>query len=877
MTKEQKFYSILQDLFVGAKLDGDSGYVNLMNIKTDYFNKIRELIKKEVEAKFKGGEPEDLFDRLYTFFDSYFSEGGAIFFSSTPVYKNIYAKVYSDREDTALFWKTAKLYYVKSEANYKSIKDLSINSDPEVAFDFDFDASLLKHKKSNEKKDLEFYFIGSQKRKDKKIIKFRVLYKNDNKYSRLEEILKIKGRDKVIKYLLDKIETLKNPKITISNGGLEYTKLSDKGTKDKAKAEFIVSESKDLHDSVAIEPVISETKEIEKYLRLKGIVLSEEEITKAFKIYKKQTEIDYFIHKDAKGFLREQFDLYMYQHLANNMDTVFDQEALNREKKIKEIAYLAIEFIGNFEDELRKIWLKPKFARNSNYVVTLDRVAHKKNGIEAIKEIVKHNGIDAQITEWHELGIVEKKFDKKVIVKDGKLNKAFQYLPIDTKYFKNLEIVILGLFDNLDEELDGRLIKSENFQALNTLFPKYKEQVQTIYIDPPFNTGSDFEYIDTFQDSTWLTLMENRLSISRDFLKDSGSFYLHLDHNADYLGRELLNFTFGEDNFKNEIIWRIGWVSGYKTQVDAFVRNHDTIFFYGKDKAKTFFDKPNSKVPYFSFSKDSVEDETKSIIHKWKIDKDEIRNFKITIICQNGVVYKLGLDGKEGKYNIEDTWNCNEYEELNSNKIKRNANEYTPNGSEITQKPEELLFRIISLSSQPNDIILDFFSGSGTTVSIAKKLNRKFIGVEMGDYFYSDVLFRMKQTIGGIKVGISKLGLTDYQGGGFFKYYELEQYEDALKRAVYNPTDKDLVNIDFSLSEKQAASGLEIDLKKEKARFVFEKLYPDVDIAETISNLFGKKIKKITKDKVVFEDEFEVDLNNLDFEKYKSLKDLIYW
>jgi len=79
------------------------------------------------------------------------------------------------------------------------------------------------------------------------------------------------------------------------------------------------------------------------------------------------------------------------------------------------------------------------------------------------------------------------------------------------------------------------------------------------------------------------------------------------------------------------------------------------------------------------------------------------------------------------------------------------------------------------------------------------------------------------------------------------------------------------------LSEKLADKGLEIDLKKEKARFVFEKLYPDVDIAETISNLFGKKIKKIGEDKIIFGDDSEIDLNNLDFAKYASLKKLIYW
>ena len=88
--------------------------------------------------------------------------------------------------------------------------------------------------------------------------------------------------------------------------------------------------------------------------------MNSEEIEKAFKIYKKQTEIDYFIHKDAKGFLREQFDLYLYQHLTGSMETIFSQDSLARIKKIKDIAYLTIDFIGNFEDELKKIWLKPK-------------------------------------------------------------------------------------------------------------------------------------------------------------------------------------------------------------------------------------------------------------------------------------------------------------------------------------------------------------------------------------------------------------------------------------------------------------------------------------------------------------------------------------
>jgi len=495
MEKEKKFYSLLQDLFIGAKLEGDSGYVNLMNIKTDYFNKIKEKLEREVKNKFDNGSPEDLYEKLYTFFDSYFSDSGAIFFSSTPDYKNIYTKVYNPREDVSLFWKTSKLYYVKSEANYRTIKNLQLPNESEVAFDFHFDASLLKHKKANEKKELEFYFTGIKIKEEKKVIKFQVFYKNDNDIEKLKEITKINKKEEVIKYILENSKKLRS-KITLKAKYLDLEKLDEKGRKNYTKADLLVIENQGFEDELTVYIAITKIDEIEKYLRFKGVALTEVDIEKAFKVYKKQSEIDYFIHKDAKGFLREQFDLYVYEHLLGqkNLLSVFNQEALDREKKIKEIAYLVIDYIGNFEDELKKIWLKPKFVRKSNYVVTLDRMISKKNGFKIIQEILNHKGIEGQIKEWKELSIVDKDFKTEFIVKDNKINKSWEKLPIDTKYFKDLELEIIGLFENLDEELDGRLIKSENFQALNTLKPKYKGEIQTIYIDPPFNTGDDFQY-----------------------------------------------------------------------------------------------------------------------------------------------------------------------------------------------------------------------------------------------------------------------------------------------------------------------------------------------------------------------------------------------
>lgn len=170
---------------------------------------------------------------------------------------------------------------------------------------------------------------------------------------------------------------------------------------------------------------------------------------------------------------------------------------------LKDIAFKIIDFISQFVDELVKIWNKPKFVKNSNYVITLDRIESKENCFGVVEKILKHEGIEKQIDEWKELGIIEDDFKKDDIITNDvfgkKLSEKYQFLLIDTKYFKDLELEILSLFDDLDNSLDGWLIKSENYQALITILPKFKNKVQTIYTDPPYNTGSDeFIYKDKF-------------------------------------------------------------------------------------------------------------------------------------------------------------------------------------------------------------------------------------------------------------------------------------------------------------------------------------------------------------------------------------------
>ena len=762
MTKEEKFFNALKDIFVGAKVEGESGYINLMRIKSNYYEKkIFPQLQNDIDQAL---EPfpefrEELFDKLYNFFYRYFSESGSIYFRYTPFHQNVYEKVYTDDRDVILFWKTHMLYYVKTDRLFNNL-DVEVDD-----FKFFFDVSTLQHKKANEKRQIIYEL--KEVRKDRTIV-FNVVYSE-------------RGR------------------ITKSN-------------------------------------------DIIKALNKEDIKVTEEILDKAFKVFEKQSEVDYFINKNAKEFLKEQFNLWLYQYVFSG-ESEWTDKRIKQLQVLKDIAYKIIDFISQFEDELVKIWNKPKFVLNSNYVITLDRIADKD--IELIEELIKHKNFEKQQEEWKELGIIDEKFEKNQIFEnrlDGKqLKKEYQHLPIDTKYFKDLELKILSLFDDLDNSLDGWLIKSENYQALNTILPKFKEKVQTIYIDPPFNTGDDFDYVDKFQNSTWLTLMENRINIAKGLLSNAGSFYLHLDYRADYLGNLLLNNTFGESNFRNKIVWAYTGVTPTKK---AFRRKYDSIFFYTKDHREAIFNM--QYVPYKALNA------TKKLSHGSEKESTP-ESMK-----------QIQKRGKE----LEDWWD-------DIYTIDRLRSEML--GFQ-TQKPEKLLKRIISASSNKGSYILDYHLGSGTTVATAHKLSRKWLGIEMGQQIYDIAIPRMKRVLAGDTIGISKD--INWQGGGFFKYYELEQYEDTLRNVKYDDYDlfnnpyQDIYNQYVFMRDLKMLEALEIDYENNKVNVDLSKLYKNIDIPETLSNLTGKWIKKITSDYVEFEDGEKIDIKNLD---YKLIKPLIWW
>ena len=779
----QLFYSQLENMFAGRELQnfkGQSGFSNLLAIKAKYFKAVQEALESEISKKFpKADLQNELFQKLYTFFDSYLNETGSPYFNKTEFYKNLYEKVYTNSEDTALFWKTQRLYYVKSDSIPKPAT-FEIKDEDQIQAKISFETDELRYTATNEKKELKF--ILKELSKSDKIITLSVLYKSQ------------------------KNEFADSYSFEI-NSQMEDKKVIIKATKENEKKLLELIESYEID-------------------------IDTTQIAEAIHTYKRQQDVDFFVHKDAEAFLKEQFNLYLYNYLFKDNEINEWKDRIETIQDIKDIAFFVIEKIGAFEDELKAMWLKPKFVKNLNYIISLDKIS------EEIKTKLFDSDMTAQVAEWKELEIVEDNFTIEKVY-----DEKYQHLPIDTKYLSNeMKIELLASFDALDEVTDGVLIKSDNFQALNTLMPKYRESIDLIYIDPPFNTGSDFAYKDRFQDSTWLTLMENRLSLSKELMSQKGSFYLHLDTKANYLGRQLMCDALGKEKFINEIVWCYSGPGYWKTN---FVRKHDTIFYYGEQKKSIF------NPQFISY---------KSGIH---VNKD-------------GVVKTFGGGEKESNSEeiesrgkpVEDWWN-----DIYATDRYRNEME----GFE-TQKPEKLLERIIKASSNEDSTIMDFFSGSGTTINTAHKLGRKWIGAEMGEHFDTVNIPRIKKTLAGVISGISKELEKDgkLKKGGIVKYYELESYEETLSKAEYKLDEDGIVDL---YNSRKLVSKKALD-KKDGVTFNAKAIYEDVDTWESISNISGWKIKQRLKDSCIFNDgERDITLkeDELYLSEYPFLRDLIWW
>ena len=359
----------------------------------------------------------------------------------------------------------------------------------------------------------------------------------------------------------------------------------------------------------------------------------------------------------------------------------------------------------------------------------------------------------------------------------------------------------IEFFDKNGELKQNLLVKGNNLVALHTLREKLAGKVKLIYIDPPYNTGSDgFKYNDSFNHSSWLVFMKNRLEAAMLMLKDDGFIVVSIDDNEQVYLKVLMDEVFGVDNFVDSIIWRrtnnqanVGEIARLKDYIHIYARNRNSGHLNriplseeaaarythedrrGKYRCGNCID---PKRGHFSFS--VINPVSGALIEsdKWMMSKEKLMDLdKCDRIHWSRVQprTKIYLSDSQGKGSVaNDIWvnigsNQESDKEIRQLFDVRGANTIFSN-----PKPEKLIERIIQVCTNCNDIVLDFHLGSGTTAAVAHKMGRRWIGIEQMDYIETIAKERLKKVIAGEQGGISKS--VNWQGGGSFVYMELKKY-----------------------------------------------------------------------------------------------------
>lgn len=379
---------------------------------------------------------------------------------------------------------------------------------------------------------------------------------------------------------------------------------------------------------------------------------------------------------------------------------------------------------------------------------------------------------------------------------------------LDPKVFTNAKRYTKeGVEENIVfNEDDNLIIKGNNLIALSSLLKRYEGKIKCIYIDPPYNTGSDsFNYNDNFNHSSWLTFMKNRITIARSLLIDSGIILVQIDTNEMAYMKVLLDEVFERKNFINTIVWkRKGGSVNPKNKLN---NNVDYILMYSNSDEFTInaiYTKDDFETQKYIKERFKYVDEDgrhyrlspiisptysstlvyeykgyKSPKNGWSLSKDKMMQFE-----NEGRLYfpedknqriqrKQFLDEYKGRP-IGDLWT-----DINViNSMSKERLEF------VGQKPESLIKRILEMTTDEKDIVLDYHLGSGTTAAVAHKMGRKYIGIEQMDYIEDISVERLKKVIDGEQGGISKS--VDWQGGGSFVYCELKEDGNKLIRTIEN-------------------------------------------------------------------------------------------
>ncbi|WP_234697272.1 site-specific DNA-methyltransferase [Candidatus Chrysopegis kryptomonas] len=831
----------------------------------------------------------EVFNDLYTFFNRFYENGDFIPQRRYKIRKITYAIPYNG-EEVKLHYATSNMYYIKTGTLFR---DYTFTTAPTSPFKVIFKISFATEEIASNKATKSRYFILSDtdddpiiwdQKNETLIINFHYIHLTDTQLEKYSKAITEEENNNNIYY-------------ENSNENIDETDSFGNGKRKKTIKQELINR-------LIYEEIITKLKNNENTKHLTHFLEAPCESNDPVLLYHinrftAKNNTDFFIHKDLKSFLVEQLDFFLKSEVFN-LDTFKSEPDLHlaRIQITRDIAQTIIDFLSQIENFLKKLWEKKKFVINTHYVITLDRIYELTSDefFNRLINIILENRY--QLYEWEIL------FGIKVKSKDDLFRNHIPLkLPIDTRYFPfdfKFELLEeLTKDHDLDDLLDGLLIKSENWQALNLLLNKYKEKIQTIYIDPPFNKEYDADYLYNvkYKDSTWATMLENRLRLAKDLLKDTGSIFVRCDYNGNWILRPLMNEIFGKENFRNEIIVR----KGKRTESierNRFENDTESLMLFSANKEKAFVSiplraKPEEKLEWTTMFFPEERGDPNRLFWgisikapagtHWQFSQErinqEISKGNIKLVCK-----QCGWEYQETTINrrISSCPKCGSKKfdalylrrEIPVNNDWTDILGYTYMISKSTGFPTEnseiLLKRVIESTSNEGDLVMDFFLGSGTTTAVAHKLGRKWIGVEMGEHFWTIVLPRMKKVLFYDKSGISKEEdvkekYNEKTAGGFFKYQIIEQYEDTLDNIEFTENEQArlLFKDDYLIKyythiETQNSPFL---LNIEQLRFPFNyklKFNPYevgspietvIDIPETFNYLLGVKIKKLVFEK----------------------------
>ncbi len=909
---------------------------------------------KEVRGRYEAvagsvAAEADIYDHLYRFFERYYDDGDFIsrryYARETEGRSAPFAVPYSG-EEVKLHWANADQYYIKTTEYFSNF-----------TFDLSSAAQAQIQKNTKEKDPGMGGLFGAAEENipDGFRVNFRIVEATEGEHGN------VKASDATKRYFI----IHKEKPVELNDAGemvvnFEYRpdpeKSGQEGTwKDKRNVEAVAAILSSL------KAMAGDMASLAAYLRLFSIPAPTENdkkrplLAKYVNQYTARNTMDYFIHKDLGAFLRRELDFYIKNEVMR-LDDIENAEApavesyLAKIKVLRRIAGKLIDFLAQLENFQKKLWLKKKFVVETNYCITLDRIPE-----DLYPEIAAN---EAQREEWVKLfaidGIEMVRGDLAAPDTPGYSRpltlaflKAHNKLVLDTQFFDDkFKERLVSSIEGLDEQCDGLLIHSENFQALNQLRERYKERIRSIYIDPPYNTDAGpISYKNGYRSSSWISLLADRVHISKLLLPVSGILCATID---DYQQKELhflLEQEFDQNCHAGTVTIRMN-PSG-RPVPSGFAQSHEYAIFMKNTPAATISKLPRSekqaaryrhndekgraymwelfrkrgsnserkdrpslyyplyicgesvRIPKMNWNDDcrtwDITEQPKAdeiVVYpideqgaerRWRGKPENITNsskdYRAKVQGDSITVYYRFRPGKDGVLPLT-TWVDAKYSatEHGTGLLKQYFDTYNVFSYPKSLYAVEDCLAVCGLKEEYDGIVLDYFAGSGTTAHAVINLNRgdsgnrKYILVEMGDYFDTVLKPRIVKVVYSADWKDGKPTARHTGISHCFKYLRLESYEDTLNNLRFdvNPTRDKAVAANASLEEdfmlhylldvetKGSQSLLNIDAFSDPTAYTLKVKKPgsdeyvnrNVDLLETFNYLIGLRVIHIAEPQV---------------------------